>query len=249
MPFDLIPAAYLTTDFAIAAGTILIAGLIRGFSGFGSAMILSPVFSLLWGPTTGVPVAIIVEVAPALQLTLPATRIAHWRTVWALSIPALLLIPLGAWLLVSLPADTMRRTIALLVLALVAVLWSGWRYRGPRGPGVSAVVGALGGFLSGSSGIGGPPTILYLMSGGDGPALIRANLICYFSLMFVGLVGFFAWNGLITADVLWRTGLLIPLFVIGIFAGTRLFGLASGTTFRHIALSCLTVSSLWVLLA
>jgi hypothetical protein len=249
MPFDFIPAAYLTQDFAIAAFAIAVAGLIRGFSGFGSAMILSPVLSLLWGPTVGVPVAILVEVAPTLQLTPAALRIADRRTVWSLGVPALLLIPVGSWLLVSLPAETMRRAIAVLVLALVAILWSGWRYRGPRGPGVSAVVGALGGFLSGSTGIGGPPTIIYLMSGGDGPALIRANLIGYFSLMFLGLVAFFAWSGLITVDVLWRAGLLIPVFVLGIAAGTRLFGLASETTFRHIALGCLTAVSAWVLVA
>jgi hypothetical protein len=249
MAFELIPAAYLTSDFAVAAATVAVAGLVRGFAGFGSAMILSPVLSLLWGPTVGVPVAIIIEVAPALQLTPAALRVAHWRTVWSLGVPAIVMIPAGAWLLVSLPADTLRRAIALLVLALVAILWSGWRYRGPRGSAVSAIVGALGGFLSGSTGIGGPPAILYLMSGGDGPALIRANLVGYFSVIFVGLVAFFTWNGLIDADIVWRTGLLLPVFVLGIFAGSRLFGLASDRTFRHVAFACLTAFSVWVLLA
>ena len=249
MPFDFIPSAYLTTDFVIAAATVAVAGAVRGFSGFGSAMILSPVLSLLWGPTVGVPVAVIIEVAPTLQLTPPALRVAHWRTVWALGLPALAMIPVGAWLLVSLPADTLRRAIALLVLMLVAVLWSGWRYRGPRGSAVSVVVGALGGFLSGSTGIGGPPAIIYLMSGGDGPALIRANLIGYFSVIFFGLVAFFAWGGLIDADILWRTGLLLPVFIVGIFGGSRLFGLASDRTFRHVAFTCLTAFSTWVLLA
>jgi len=249
MPFDLIPSAYLTTDFAIAMATIAVAGMVRGFSGFGSALILSPVLSLLWGPTIGVPVAILVEVAPALQLTPPALRVARWHTVWWIALPALLLIPLGAWLLVALPAETMRRGIALLVLTLVAVLWSGWRYRGPRGNAVSATVGALGGFLSGSTGIGGPPAIIYLMSSGDAAALVRANLIGYFTVIGAGLIGYYAWNGLINVDILWRAGLLIPVFVVGIFAGSRLFGLASERTFRHIAFSVLTLFSTWVLLA
>jgi uncharacterized protein len=249
MPFDVIPAAYLTDDFAIAVAAIAIAGLIRGFSGFGSALILSPVLSLLWGPTVGVPVAVLVELAPALQLTPPALRIAHWRTVWSISIPALLLIPVGSWMLISLPAETMRRAIALLVLALVAILWSGWRYRGPRGSVPSAIVGALGGFLSGSSGIGGPPAIIYLMSGGDSPAHIRANLIGYFTVISIGLIVFFSWSGLITTDILWRAGLLIPVFVIGLMVGARLFRLATEKTFRHIAFSVLALSSTWVLLA
>ena len=173
----------------------------------------------------------------------------HWRTVWWISLPALALIPLGAWLLVSLPAEAMRRGIALLVLTLVAILWSGWRYTGPRGAPVSATVGALGGFLSGSTGIGGPPAIIYLMSSGDGPALIRANLIGYFTVIGAGLIVYYSYQGLIGADVLWRAGLLIPFFVVGIVAGSRLFGLASAQTFRHIAFSILTASSLWVLLA
>jgi len=249
MPIDIIPAAYLTADVAVAVAVIFVAGLIRGFSGFGSALILSPVLSLLWGPTVGVPVAVLVEVAPALQLTPPALRIAHWRTVCSIGIPALLLIPVGSWMLVSLPAETMRRAIALMVLALVAILWSGWRYRGPRGSLPSAVVGALGGFLSGSSGIGGPPAIIYLMSGGDAPALIRANLIGYFTVIGAGLIAFFSFSGLVTVDVLWRAGLLIPGFVLGIIIGSRLFRLASEQTFRHIAFSALALSSTWVLLA
>jgi hypothetical protein len=87
------------------------------------------------------------------------------------------------------------------------------------------------------------------MSGSDSPALIRANLISYFSLMFIGLVGYFSWSGLITSDIIWRAGLLIPVFVVGIVVGSRMFGLASEATFRSIALGCLTVSSTWVLLA
>lgn len=249
MLFDFIPADYQTFDFAIATATIAIAGLVRGFSGFGSALIISPVFSLLWGPTVGVPVAVLVEIAPCLQLTPPALRVANWRTVWSISIPALAMIPVGAWLLVALPEDMLRRAIALLVLSLVAILWSGWRYRGPRGNAVSVAIGALGGLLSGSTGIGGPPAIIYLMSGNDGAALIRANLIGYFSLMFVGLVIYFSWQGLIDRDILWRTGLLLPFFILGIFAGSRLFGLASEKSFRNVAFGFLTAFSTWVLLA
>ncbi|MEK9662191.1 MAG: sulfite exporter TauE/SafE family protein, partial [Alphaproteobacteria bacterium] len=137
----------------------------------------------------------------------------------------------------------------LLVLTLVAILWSGWRYTGPRGAPVSATVGALGGFLSGSTGNGGPPAIFYLMSSGDGPALIRANLIGYFTVIGAGLIAYYSYQGLIGADVLWRAGLLVLFFVAGIVAGTRLFGFASPATFRHIALTVLAATSTWVLLA
>lgn len=93
MPDIPFPAEYLDIRLFYGALAVFAAGLIRGFSGFGSALINAPVLSLIWGPTIGVPVSALIEVAPAVQLTPKAIKIANWRTVWAFSIPALILLP------------------------------------------------------------------------------------------------------------------------------------------------------------
>ena len=234
-------------DLAIAAATVLAAGLIRGFSGFGSAMVNAPMLSLLWGPTIGVPVAALVEFVPAIQLTRRAIPHAQWRTVWLMGIPALILIPAGSFLLITLPNEVVRRAVASAVLILVATLWSGWRYKGRRTPLISAGVGALSGLLSGSTGIGGPPVILYLMAGDDQPVVLRANMIGYFTIVLVGMAVTFAVLGLFGAPVMWRTGLLVVPFVVGIFVGAKLFPFASERTFRNIALAVLAASASYVL--
>jgi len=246
---DLIPAEVWGLDLALAAATLLAAGLIRGFAGFGSAMINAPVLSLLWGPTVGIPVAALVEFVPAVQLTPRAIPEAQWRMVWLLGIPALILIPAGSFLLIALPSDLVRRCVAAVVLLLVAVLWSGWRYRGPRTAPISAGVGAASGLLSGTTGMGGPPVILYLMAGSESPATLRANMIAFFTLVLIGLAATYALLGLFNALALWRTVLLMIPFVIGIAIGARLFPLASARTFRNIALAVLALSSGYVLLA
>ena len=92
---DLIPPEMWGLDLAIAAAAVLAAGLVRGFSGFGSAMVNAPVLSLLWGPTIGVPIAALVEFVPAVQLTPRAIPIAQWRTILVMGVPALILIPAG----------------------------------------------------------------------------------------------------------------------------------------------------------
>ncbi len=245
---SLIPPELWGTDLAFAAATVLLAGLIRGFSGFGSAMINAPVLSLLWGPTVGVPVAALVEFVPAVQLTPRALPVAQWRLVWLLGIPALILIPAGSWLLVTLPTEALRRGLAAVVLLLVIILWSGWRYRGRQTAPLSAGVGALSGLLSGTTGMGGPPVILYLMAGTDGAAVLRANMIGYFTIILIGLAATYALLGLFGSIVLWRTGILIVPFIVGIFVGARLFPLASERTFRNIALAVLAISSSYVLL-
>ena len=111
MPDIPFPAEYLDVRLVYAALSVFAAGLIRGFSGVGSALINAPLRSLIWGPTVGVPVAALVEIAPAIQLTPKALKVAHWKTIWAISLPALVLLPAGTFILVSVPADEMRRAI------------------------------------------------------------------------------------------------------------------------------------------
>lgn len=201
---DLIPPGLWGLDLAVAATAVLAAGLIRGFAGFGSAMVNAPVLSPLWGPTIGVPVAALVEFVPAIQLTPRAIPHAQWRTVWLMGIPALILIPAGSWLLITLPNEIVRRAVALAVLFMVAMLWSGWRYRGRRTAPISAGVGAVSGLLSGTTGVGGPPVILYLMAGDEGPVVLRANMVGYFTIVLIGLAVTYALLGLFGSAVIWR---------------------------------------------
>ncbi len=249
MPDIPFPAEYLDVRLVYAALSVFAAGLIRGFSGFGSALINAPILSLIWGPTVGVPVAALVEIAPAIQLTPKALKVAHWKTIWAISLPALVLLPAGTFILVSVPADEMRRAIGAIVLIVALVLWSGWRYRGPRGTGPAIGVGLFGGALAGATGVAGPPVILYLMSSDDSPALTRANLIAYFSVILVGFMVVLTFKGLITTEIVWLVGALLIPFVVGAAIGTKMFPLASERVFRIIALTTLTLSSLYVLVA
>src|SRR5258708_31942426 len=45
----------LALPFLICAVVAFIAGMVRGFAGFGAAMIMTPVFSALYGPAAGGP--------------------------------------------------------------------------------------------------------------------------------------------------------------------------------------------------
>ncbi len=51
-------------------------------------------------------------------------------------------VPVGAWLLVTVDAELMRRVIAGVVIVFTLVLLAGWRYRGPRTTATHAGVGA-----------------------------------------------------------------------------------------------------------
>ena len=244
---SLVPKNIWATDIVYACITLFISGLIRGFSGFGSAMVNAPILSLLWGPTVGIPVAALIELVPAIQLTPKAIPNANWRLVWLMGIPALILIPLGSWLLTTLPADFIRRFVALIVLMLVITLWSGWRYKGKRTTSSTNLVGSCSGLLSGATGMGGQPVILYLMAGKESAKELRAILVCYFTIILVGLMISFGFLGLFSQSVIWQTIFLVLPFLIGIFIGALLFPLAAEKTYRNISLLFLVISSLYVL--
>ena len=244
---SLVPKNIWATDIVYACITLFISGLIRGFSGFGSAMVNAPILSLLWGPTVGIPVAALIELVPAIQLTPKAIPNANWRLVWLMGIPALILIPLGSWLLTTVPADFIRRFVALIVLMLVITLWSGWRYKGKRTTSSTILVGSCSGLLSGATGMGGPPVILYLMAGKESAKELRAILVCYFTIILVGLMISFGFLGLFSQSVIWQTIFLVLPFLIGIFIGALLFPLAAEKTYRNISLLFLVISSLYVL--
>ena len=54
----LIEITALLSDWRTLAALAVtaVAGLMRGYSGFGTAILLAPTYSLLWGPRVGVPV-------------------------------------------------------------------------------------------------------------------------------------------------------------------------------------------------
>ena len=235
--------------FVLAAASVALAGVVRGFSGFGAALVMVPALSVLYGPVVAVPTMVILEIVAALQLLPNAVRIAAWRTVLTMQAASVVTTLVGAWALVSLDADLMRRIIALVVLGSVAVLATGWRYRGKAGPAPSLAVGGFSGLLGGATGMSGPPVILFLLAGPFTAAVVRASLICYFALSQVVQIGAYAAHGIVTTEVLVRAAFLMPFFVVPIWLGSRLFGKAPEHLFRRLAFAILTVVALVALFA
>ena len=99
---------WLTPDLLIAIAVVFGAGLVRGFSGFGSSMILAASLSAIFGPTVAIPLIMAIETFISFQLIPSARRQADWRTIFFLSLPPLVTVPLGALLLTTLDGDLTR---------------------------------------------------------------------------------------------------------------------------------------------
>jgi len=229
----------LTTPLAIAAGVALLAGVVRGFAGFGAAMILTPVFSALYGPVVGVPVCLLVEFCIALPMLRGAVGLVDWRRIGLLLVAAAVAVPLGVIVLMTADPDPLRWAISGIVLAAVLLLAVGWRFSGRPTPPATLATGAASGFLNGLCGMAGPPVAFYYLAGADAAATVRASFIVYFGAVdLVALIGLGV-QGLITLNTLILGAILAVPYVAGGLVGERLFPLASETFFRRLALGIL----------
>lgn len=216
-----------------------IAGVMRGYSGFGTAVILAPIYSLLWGPRAGVPVMLLMELLVSLQLLPGAIKDADRRVVLPLGGAAAVATPLGAWILLTADGELLRRFIGGFVLVFGLLLMSGWRYHGSRPLPLNLFVGTLAGLLKGSTGMSGPPVILYLLAGLEEAKRHRANLILFFATIAVISVIPPALGGLIDMPVLVRLAVLLPVMALAVPVGARLFRVVPDRLYRPFAMGVL----------
>ena len=238
----------LTVDFAIAAAVAVIAGLMRGFAGFGSGMMMAPVFAILFGPVETVAIVIMMEIAASVQLTPKALPDIQWRFVGPLSLVAVLFMPVGAYFLANVDANVMTRVMAGIVLAFVFVLQTGWRYEGEKRLLPTFGIGAASGTLMAATSMGNPPVLLYMLSSRDSAATIRANIIGYFAVTQVILLFVMLAMGLLSWPPVFRAALLILPYLLAAWLGSRLFRHSSEKLYRRITLMFLFVVAAYGLL-
>ncbi|HVN35676.1 MAG TPA: sulfite exporter TauE/SafE family protein [Casimicrobiaceae bacterium] len=239
------PSAAQWAAMAIAG----LAGVIRGITGFGGAMVLTPPLALLLGPRLAIPVVLLLEAFAGAPMMRDAARRATWRTLAPITLAAFVAIPLGGYVLVHTDQDLLRRAIAAIVVVFALLLLKGYRYAGARGLPASVSAGAVGGTLLGAAGIGGPPVILYLLSGPDPIQVTRANLTLYVAFSSVGALAMLAARGILDATALASTLLLAPLYFLGVLLGGRLFARFSDKRFRQFTLVLLLAVSTFIMLA
>ncbi len=233
--------------FLALAATVLVAGVARGLSGFGTGMIVAPVAGALYGPKAAVAIIVIMDSLPTIPVTIPALRIATWREVLPAVIGLILLIPAGVWILTVADPLALRWLISFAILLCAVALWRGWRYNGERTPPKSFAVGAVAGVLSGIAQIPGPPVLVYWLSSPLPSAIIRANLLSLFFISEIMSVAT-AWaSGLFVAPVVVIALGVTPVYFAGLLAGSAAYGRTNDAVYRRITLVLVFLSALLAL--
>jgi uncharacterized membrane protein YfcA len=230
--------------FLIALAIATTSGVVRGFSGFGSALIYMPLMSSVYGPRIAAVTLLLVDFVCSTPFTIPEVRRCTWSEVVPISLAAAVSIPLGAYLLIVLDPVMLRWCIAFLVLGLVTILMSGWRYHGPSSVAITTGVGLFAGVGAGAAQIAGPAVILYWISRGNNSVTLRANLMVFFFFCGLVLIAVYAVQGLFIATPIALSILLGPVYVTGVAVGSRCFRSASDRLYRNVAYAICLLAAL-----
>ena len=222
-------------------------GMVRGATGFGGAMVMTPVLSVLLSPIAAVIAALLLETFAAAPMLRNAARKAHWHTILPICAVACLTAPLGAYLLSTLDPLLARRGIAATVLVFSLLLLTGIRYRGKQRLGTSMALGATSGVLVGATSVGAPPVILYLLASSDPPDVTRANLTLFVTIISLAALGALLWRGMLDGPNGMTALLLSPLYLGGAWLGSQLYGKLDAAQMRRWTLIFLIVISSVVL--
>jgi hypothetical protein len=237
------------TELVVVCLSALAGGMIRGFTGFGSALVIAPILSIAVGTHIAVPAIVLVLFVSTFQLIPSAARDANWRQILPLGLAGAVGAPIGVYALISIDQELMRRFIAVVVVAFAAAMLAGWRYKREPSSLVTIGVGGIGGVLSGAASVGGPPVIVFLLAGPGGAAANRAAIIHYFFFAQTVVIAMYWIEGMLVAKVLWLAVLMLPTQMIGVAVGTKLFPKSNETLYRRVALSFLLLIGLAALAA
>lgn len=214
--------------FALAFAAVFLGGLVRGFSGFGAALVMTPLLALIYTPLEAVVYASILSLCGTIFLFGRSLKQADKTTAFWLLLGSLPTLLLGNAALLLVPAGTMRVFFALVIIALSLITLAGFIYRGAPRRRLALMVGGLGGFMYGSVGAGGTPSMIYLTGTDDNKSRARATVVVHatlcliLSILVLGLTGSQLKNLFLMPD--WPLlGLLLGGHFGGVYAGELLF--------------------------
>ncbi len=213
-------------------GVALIAGAVRGYSGFGGALIIIPLAATVFGPKIAVPMFYLFDLGSATPYGYRSVPSCKWPEVAPMLAGHLVMLPLGIWLLKNMDPTAVRWGMEAVVLLMLGLLVSGWRYSGRTNPPLSVGVGAAAGLMGAVAGISGPPVIAYWLGQKTDAATIRTNIMAYYALSSTVMDIVFLVTGLFTFEVVVYALIFWPLYALGLWGGARMFQGTTDKAFR-----------------
>jgi uncharacterized protein len=237
-----LPSLELSDPFAIGMLSLaaLVAGFVRGFTGFGGPAVLILVLVPFYAPLSVIAKVAVIDVIANFTLVPSTISEIDKRVVTTITISSLVGLPFGLYLIFAVDPALMKKVIAVIAGACTVVMLTGWRFKQMPSMVIYAVVGFAAGVCLGATMIA-FVMMMFLLATPATAAVSRANVILWGAVMNVALVLMFGLTGalgLVEFGISMAIGLV---YLVSARFGAALFRRTKERDFRRIVL--------WMMLA
>jgi uncharacterized membrane protein YfcA len=226
----------LSAALLVALFSALLAGIVTGMTGFGLALISTPLLLFVYEPRTVIVLTAIFSIFISGAVVLDSWRDAYGRLALALLLPALAGIVVGAEILRTVDTVYIRLAIGVIVVFSALLLLRDVRLPGAGSRWGPVVAGSTSGALSTSTGLAGPPIVLLLAARNLPKHAFRGTSALYFLAMSLVGIAVLSLRGLVDGGDLRLAAVLIPAAIVGKAIGTATLKKISEVAFRKISL-------------
>ena len=136
------------------------AGMAKGLTGFGGALVMAPLFGMLITLPDAAALVVLIHCATSLQGVREWRHAAPWKSVVPLALVALVITAITSRFIANGNAVFLRHAMAVAVLGVTGLHIAGWRWRHGAGWPPTLAAGIVSGVLTALAGLGGPPAVL-----------------------------------------------------------------------------------------
>jgi uncharacterized protein len=233
----------LSTTLLVALFSALLAGIVTGMTGFGLALISTPLLLFVYEPRTVIVLTAVFSIFISGAVVLDSWPNAHKRLVLALLLPAFAGTLVGAELLRTLDPIYIRLAVGTVVVFSAVLLLRNVRLPGAETWWGPVVAGSASGALSTSTGLAGPPIVILLAARGLRKHDFRGTSALYFLVMSLASIVVLSLRGLVEGGDLTLAAILIPAAIAGKAIGTATLKKISEDAFRKISLGIVILTA------
>lgn len=238
----------------IALLVVILAYFVKGFSGFGPALVLIPVFSLIYDPETAISTAALFDLIAGPILFLSVYKRIDWKFV----VPVTFFLYLGAWagtlLMKSFTPQTLKLSIAVGLLIFISILiFYKNNSTGDLKPNtmlkwLKVPVAITAGFTGGLIGMTGPVLIIYMKLIYK-KEYFRDQLIAIFMFGAAWRFFLYRWHSIKLEIATVDLGVMGMLLLLGLFIGNYFQQIVNEQKFNRVIAIILLIPALNLLIS
>ena len=214
----------------------LAASAMTAFAGFGGALVMVPLLTLMLGPVQAVALTGLCSLIGLVHVVPGLMKLVRWSEVLPVALGLLIAVTVASHFLVTTSPETIRLWMGVFILLAAAILMSDLKYKGPRGTVPSMAVGAVTGGIMGGAGVpAGPVLVIYYLAAPDTAAVQRANIMISVWLLLSIMMVNLAFHDAIETTTFLRAAFTVPASILGAFLGKYLFSKAPVTWFAKVS--------------